>query len=180
MKYLLSLSILILLILISCSKSADNKYCWGLVDHNGNELESVCDKTEAELFDIAKRDYPGGFVNPSDFTTCNYYKIEGAKYCWLINNVFYKNLYTGKAMLIAHCYNNNTIPVQVDSNYCMTWYTRQAITFKPTHTVQYSGAHGHYYCGDTVKTIYQGRQIVLRDVTDTLIVLQFSSDGSHW
>ena len=181
MKYLISISLLILIIIISCSKkstdnnSSVNKYCWQLVDFNGNNLEMVCNKTESELV----TDYQSG-VYGTNFTSCNYYKVDGPKNSWMINNTFYKSLYTDQARLMAHCFNNNTTPIQVDSNYCKIWYTKEIITFKPNQSTYYSGIRSQYYCADSLKTIYQGRKIVLRDVTDSLIVLEFSSDGMHW
>ena len=180
MKYLISISILILIVIISCSKSANDKYCWQIVDFNGNNIEMICDKTEAELINCVDNGTCGNATIIGTLGSCNYYKIDGAKYSWMINDKFYKSLYADQARLMAHCYGNNTTPLQVDSNYCKKWYTRKIITFKPNQSTTYSGISSQDYCADSLKTIYQGRKIVLRDVTDSLIVLEFSSDGMHW
>jgi len=36
---------------ISCKKESDTKHCWQIVDNVGNDLNVICNKTEAEMID---------------------------------------------------------------------------------------------------------------------------------
>ena len=132
----------------------------------GNNMNAVCSKTSAEM----QADYP----NP-----CTYYKLDGEEYCWLIgSNTFVKNATQHKINQVLQCFYNSSVQaLKVSCDYCQLWYTRQKSTFKPNNTVFYSPVRAEQYCGDTVRTLFQGRQIVLRETNDSLIVLQFSNNG---
>ena len=36
------------------------------------------------------------------------------------------------------------------------------------------------FCGDTLSTLYQGRQIIRKDDADSLVIIQFSNNGTNW
>ena len=145
---------------VSCKK--DKAYCWQLVDAFGNEMNSVCGKTEKEM----QTAYP---------KPCNYYKIEGTKYCWYTSNRgFIKDKPEAYITKLKQCFNLSS-PVKVACDYCQTWYTRQKNTYKPTNTITYSTVHVQQYCGDTVHTLYKGREILVRETADSLITIQFSN-----
>jgi len=157
------LFMLLVVVAPSCIKGA-KKHCWQLVDAFGNELYSVCDKTEAEM----KASYP---------SSCNYYKLGGTNYCWLIDdNIFIKDKPQEYVDIVLHCF-NHTNARKVACDYCQTWYTRQKSIYKPNNTFRYSTVTAQRLCGDTVHTLFNGREIILRETTDSLIVLQFSNDG---
>lgn len=136
------------------------------MDAYGNPMYTVCGATESEL----QVTYP----NP-----CNYYKLGGKEYCWYLNSngVFIKNKPEDYIQRLKQCFNFSNA-VKVDCDYCQTWYTRQKNTYKPTNTFAYSPVRIQQYCGDTVHTLYQGRVIVLRETSDSLITVQFSNNGS--
>jgi len=153
----------IVLIVLSCKKSSTDEYCWQLVDAVGNPINAVCNKTESEM----QISYPN---------TCSYYKL-GDEYCWFADgNVFIKNKPEDYVTRFLHCYGYNNA-VKVTCDYCQNWYTRQKNTYKPNNTLSFSPVRIEQYCGDTVHTLFQGREITLRETTDSLITIQFSNNG---
>ena len=163
-----------LLLLAGCTKNnpvsriLEKRYCWQRIDFVGNRLEQVCDKTEADM----KALYPND---------CSYYKNDGEKSCWLINTTFLPEMTKEGAELVARCFfPNAATPVKVDCNYCQTFYHRRKMTYKPASTISYSPVTSERFCGDTATKLYQGRQVVLKDTPDSLVVLQFSSNGTNW
>jgi hypothetical protein len=155
--------ILVMLTSSSCIK-VSNKHCWQLLDAFGNDVGTVCDKSEAQM----KASYP---------SSCNYYKLGGTNYCWLIdNNIFVKDKPQEYIDLFLHCYNYANAK-KVACDYCQIWYTRQKNIYKPANTFRYSTVTIQRLCGDTVHTLFPGREIILRESADSLIVLQFSNDG---
>lgn len=146
----------------------DRRYCWQRIDNYGNPLEQVCNKTEVEI----KALYPND---------CSYYKNEGEKACWLVNNSLLPQITKEGAELMARCFFTSAgSPVKVDCNYCQTFYHRRKMTYKPANTISYSLVTSERFCGDTATKLYQGRQVVLKDTPDSLVVLQFSSNGTNW
>jgi len=70
--------LLLLFIGFACKKESNHRFCWQLMDPLWNPLNSVCDKTEAEM--------QASYLNP-----CTYSKI-GDNYCWYIDNsIFIKD-----------------------------------------------------------------------------------------
>jgi hypothetical protein len=162
-KTALFAAILIIFTASSCIK-AGNKYCWQTLDAFGNPVITVCDKSEAQM----KASYP---------SPCNYYKLSDNQYCWLIDsNIFIKDKPEDYINHYLQCY-NHTSAKKVPCDYCQTWYTRQKSTYKPNNTFRYSIVTMQRLCGDTVHTLFPGREIILRETADSLIVLQFSNDG---
>ena len=159
---LIILSVIIFSI-FSCKKAFDERYCWQIIDGLGNPINSVCDKTESEMQSS----------NPSP---CSYYKL-GDEYCWFIDgNIFIKDKPEDFINRFLKCH-NYTSAVKVACDYCQNWYTRQKNTYKPNNTFTFSPVHIDRYCGDTVHTLFQGREIIIRETTDSLITLQFSNNG---
>lgn len=115
--------------------------------------------------------YPGG---------CGYYKTGGEKFCWTVNGNFLKEVTQAEAEYYARCFGGNATPAKVDCNFCGRWYHREKRTYKVTNTATYSPVRIETFCGDTAKTIFHGRQVIKKDSPDSLIVLQFSSDGTTW
>ncbi len=156
--------------LIACKKEepGEDRFCWQRIDNFGNNLDQVCDKTEAEM----KALYPGD---------CGYYKTDGEKSCWLIHNAVFPNTTREGAELMARCfYGGNVTPQKVACDYCRRWYHRQKRTYKPTGSFAYSPTTSEQFCGDTATKLFQGRQVVLRETADSLIIVQFSNDGVNW
>jgi len=170
-KYQLTMKIAVYLIVLvlpsfigfSCKKESAKTYCWQLTDPIGNTLNSVCGKTEAQM--------QVSYSNP-----CTYYKL-GDEYCWYIDNmIFITNKPQDFIDRYLHCF-GHTSAIKVACDYCQTWYTREKYTYKPNNTFTYSQVRVQQYCGDTVHTLYQGREIILRESNDSLITLQFSNNG---
>jgi len=166
---------------IGCKKETEKRYCWQLIDNAGNDLDSVCDKTEAELLDCVKNNTCGTYLNGGSITNCNYYKIDGARSCWKINNSYFRDLTESQANLYARCFYGNAVPTKVDCSFaCQRWFHREKKTYKPNNNITYSYITQENFCGDTVLTLYQGRQIIRKDDADSLIVIQFSNNGINW
>jgi hypothetical protein len=163
-----------------CKKESNTKYCWQVVDNLGNDLTAICDKTEAELVDCI-RNNTCGIYNNSHVTNCNYYKLGGDKFCWKINNSYFRDLTENRAAFIARCFYGNATAIKTDCSFtCSPWYNRYKNTYKPANSVTYSQVRLQQYCGDTLATLYQGRQIIIKDDVDSLIVIQFSNNGVNW
>lgn len=152
---------------IGCEKksSGDPKYCWEIVDAAGNRLGKLCDRTEKQMVDT--------FQNP-----CYYYQLGEEEYCWLIDgSIYIPDAPEDYIKRFIKCY-GKTSYTKVECGYCQFWYTRKKEIYKPANTATYSQVRKEYLCGDTVKTLYKGRQVVLRETTDSLIVVEFSNSGS--
>jgi hypothetical protein len=181
MKTVFNLFALFIILLTSCKKESNKKYCWQLIDANGADLVAICDKTEAELLDCVKNNTCGTFFNGGSITSCNYYKLDGEKFCWKVNGIYLKDFTENKASLYARCFYGNAALVKADSCLtCIRWYNREKKTYKPNSTVTYSPITVQNYCGDTLRTIFQGRQIIRKDDADSLIAIQFSQNGLNW
>lgn len=161
----LTLLLTTLLLFLACHKEKDDSYCWQLVDGYGNEMSTLCNKTEEEMKAL--------YTNP-----CFWYKLEKETFCWMINGrTFIKNKSQSAIDSYLKCYGGGTA-VKMDCSYCQTFYWRLKQTYKPNNSVTYSPVTVQQYCGDTARTLYSGRQVVLRDTPDSLIVVQFSSTSS--
>ena len=163
MKNLLTVLTISAIVNFSCKKDSNNQYCWQILDAIGNRLNTVCNKTESEMQSV----YP---------SPCLYYKI-GDNYCWFLGNAtFLKNVPEDFAIRYIYCHNNYTTYQKVACDYCQNWYSRQKKLYKPNNTFIYSSIYLQLYCGDTVRTLFQGREIILRETADSLITLQFSNN----
>jgi hypothetical protein len=173
------LILVITLLTYSCKKESEKKYCWQLIDQAGNEVGMVCDKTEAELQACVSNrtciTYSAGTLSP-----CSYYKAEGEEHCWLINSSYMLKASENKLAHLKKCFNLISTAVKVDCDYCQFWYNRKKSISRLDGKLFYSPITHQQYCGDTTKTLYQGRQIIIKDDADSLIVIQFSKDGSSW
>lgn len=153
------------LLFLACTKEKNDTHCWQLLDNYGAEMGTVCGKTEEQM----KTLYPN---------TCSWYRQEGETFCWLINGrTFVKDKSQSGIDRYLQCYGGGTA-VKVDCSYCKTFYWRLKQTYKPDNSFTYSQVTVQQYCGDTARTLYHGRQVILRDTPDSLIVVQFSSSAS--
>jgi hypothetical protein len=159
-KCKIGIIITLLFIAVACKKN--KTHCWQLVDAFGNELNTVCGKTEEEM----QAAYP---------SPCNYYKTGEPKYCWYASNgSFIKDKPEAYIAKMQQCFSFPT-PVKVACDFCLTWYSRQKKIYKPANTVTYSTVTVQRLCGDTVRTLYKGREILVRETADSLITIQFSN-----
>ena len=168
-----------LLIFISCKKTGE-KFCWQIQDDNGNKVNIVCDKTEKELRQCIT---DGSCVFPLELrhiTPCRYFKIEGDKKCWMVGNDYLQDIVENDARAFSNCFGGGVEPVETSCRDCKVWYHRKKMTFKPANTFLYSVTKREYFCGDTARTLFQGRQIIIKDDADSLIVIQFSNNGTNW
>lgn len=168
MKIKISLLVVLLTVIIGigCKKNDNEepKHCWQIIDQSGMYLYRLCERTETQMKD--------SFPNP-----CTYYKLGEEELCWLIDGSMYvPKVPEDYVKSLLKCYNKTSYK-EVECGYCQTWYTRQKDTYKPTNTATYSKIRVERLCGDTVKTLYQGRQVVVRETADSLIVLEFSNNG---
>jgi hypothetical protein len=178
------LSICFFISIMSCKKDKAEelpaKHCWQIVDFAGNNLAEICDKTEAELLACVANNSCGSFLGGNTLTSCNYYQSDGEKFCYQIGNITPDPMTESQAKLIAKCYYGNAPLIKLDCVACKFWYTREKRQKKPAEPINYTPGIKRNYCGDTLTKIYQGRQIIKKDDADSLIVLQFSNNGTNW
>jgi hypothetical protein len=185
MKVLMTLlSICFFISIISCKKTKEElptKYCWQLIDVLGNNINQVCDKTEDELKECIRTNSCGITSIPGFTIDCGYYRVDGEKFCYQIGNFTTQEPITeSQAKLLSRCFFSGATPIKTACVACQRWYTRDKMTYKPNNTTTYSPITVKNYCGDTLTKIYQGRQIIKKDDADSLIVLQFSNNGTNW
>lgn len=153
---------MVMLVIFAGACKKNKTYCWQLVDAFGNEMNTVCGKTEEEM----QADYP---------SPCNYYKTGEPKFCWYTGNGgFIKDKPEDYIKKMQLCFNLPS-PVKVACDYCQTWYSRQKNIYKPANSVTYSTVTVQRLCGDTVHTLYKGKEIGVRETADSLITIQFSN-----
>lgn len=146
------------IVVIGCKK--DKEVCWQVYDSLGNQMAEVCNKTEAE---IAAQYGP-------------YYDNKNAsKYCWSIefpagNTIYPENL-TEK--LLAVYYPGAVNRQKINCGYCQRWAISEKGMDRITGNFAYKPAVIQQYCGDTCNTLYQGRSIIIRKTTDSLITVVF-------
>jgi hypothetical protein len=158
--------LLIIIALVSCKKE-EVKSCWQLIDQLGNDVMIICDKTEAEM----KAAYQGN---------CMYHKEEDQKFCWLTSNGdFIKNASESRINHYKNCFNLGSA-TKVACDYCDKYFSREKRTYKPNNSISYTAIKYKFYCGDSVNLIRQQRQFIRKDDADSLIIIQFSLDGSNW
>ncbi|HEX5651613.1 MAG TPA: hypothetical protein VFX58_00980 [Chitinophagaceae bacterium] len=159
MKYS-TLFLFLLLFASACNKDND-KACWQVYDNLGNEMGLVCNMTEAEVQAMY-----GPF----------YDRAGAAKFCWM---VYYNNGSTQYAenlteRMAAYWFSPSASRWEkVICGYCQRWATREKRVFKPSGQFAYSSISNLQYCGDTCNTIFPGRQIILRETTDSVIYHEF-------
>lgn len=182
MKTVLKVLLLCQIFLISaCEKEhVSHKFCWQLVDDAGLDVNLICDKTESELIECVNNGSCAISGGITTFNNCSYYKAGGEKFCWRINNVLVPNITQEKAQLFARCRYGGTATLSTACDSCQDWFHREQRTFKPTNAVTYSSITVENFCGDTLATLFTGRQIIRKDDVDSLILIQFSENGINW
>jgi hypothetical protein len=165
------ISILIILVtVLSCKKDSDARYCWSIVDHNGNLITRMCDKTEPEIRAYIKGSI-GGSLIPDSSLGCLYYKEETNKCCWMIGARCNKNLTESEANHYATCYSGGATATKVTCDSCCTnWYNRYAIvSIQNGGVISYSAAWVNRYCGASLDTIFDGKKVLIKNTVDSLI-----------
>jgi hypothetical protein len=168
MKIIVSFFVVLIVFFIGigCGKEDDSEpaptYCWMLVNLSGNRMGKICNRTEKEMSDSL----------PSP---CNYYKLGGEEFCWLLDGATYiEKMPEEYVKLVVKCFGKTSYK-KVECGYCQTWYTRQKDIYKPSNTATYSKVKVERMCGDTVKTLYNRREVTLRETSDSLIVLEYGN-----
>lgn len=182
-KIFLPLFIIGAIFLSSCKKeNGGGRHCWQLIDNAGNNLNIICDRTENELIACINNGNCGSFMGGATFTSCNYFNADGPKSCYLINGQASEQPLTeDQARVYASCFGSRQGSyVKADCLDCAFWYHREKRTYKPTNAFVYSTITRQKFCGDTLATLYPGRQIIRKDDADSLIVIQFSNNGTNW
>jgi hypothetical protein len=162
----------VVFLFVSCKKES-KRFCWQIVDALGNDMMTVCNRTEEELIACFKN---GTCANVSGFSECNYYKIEQEKFCWLWKGFFMKDESESRMNYLQKCFGGTL--TKVDCGYCAHWFTREKRTYKPAGNTVYSHVIRQSFCGDTVRTLFNGREIIRKNDADSLIVIQFSNNGN--
>lgn len=154
--------VLFLFFIFSCDISLPGtKYCWGLVDEYGGAAGEVCGKSLSQM----KAEYPDA---------CRYYR-QGRGSCWLADQLFIENKSEGYVDFLIRC--KGSVAVKVDCGDCMNWYNRQKHVHKESGYFFFTRITSAGYCGDTLKSLYNRREIILRETADSLIIVQFSNDA---
>jgi len=170
----------IFFILVGCKKDSNTerstqRYCWNIIDETGNILMLICDKTEDELIHCTTC---GTFNGTSNWNldTCNYFRNDDPKFCWIINNTKHISNKTEKEI---NCIFRNSIKEKISCSYtCDEWYTRKKYTYKPTGVCYYSNVSGPIvYCNSDYYLFNSPDSIVIKNDVDSLILLQRSKDG---
>lgn len=182
MKFYFSIFILTtLFFLSSCKKESEQKCDWQLVDNAGNYLNIVYNKTEAELlactdcgtFNGGQPGTPLGQM----LTPCNYFSSCDPKFCWIIGNHYWENT----SEKFVNCFFSTATKTKVICNSCGNWYTRKKMTYIPSNSTLYSNVSLlRAYCGDTATRFNSGSQFIIKQTADSLILLQYSKDGTVW
>jgi hypothetical protein len=168
---LLTIAAALLLIIMSCKKNGNSevidnpnkKYCWVTLDVQLIILDTICDKTAAE---IAMIDSAGFYYRQDEPLKC-WYKASTNQYAKdLPQSIITK--FFGAGYTVVNC------------GYCASWYLREKRRYLPTNSITYSPVTFKRFCGDTVATLFRGREIPLRQTVDSVIVTQFSDNGTNW
>lgn len=151
----------------SCKKTGDGKTCWKVPDTASPALPwvTVCDKAENEI----QTQY--GLY---------YYQADEPLFCWyLTSGSNFQFIQDYPESLVNRLYPNYS-KVKAACDYCAFWYSRIKRTYKPSGNFLYTNVRQELLCADTAKSMYQGRQIILKNTTDSLVVQQISKDGITW
>lgn len=159
---------LFLLLNISCKKTADTpsanlKTCWKITDAMFTDKSTECDKTAAEIAVL----HPDGY----------YYRSDEPLLCWYDAST--RNYSSGLPASLKSKFLNPAFVV-VSCGYCARWYHREKKKYIPTGGITYSPIRVEQFCGDTVRTLFRGREIPLRQSADSIITTQFSDNGANW
>lgn len=128
-----------------------------------NDKGIQCDKTAAEIAAL----HPDGYYYRSDEPLVFWYESSTGNY---------------RADLPASLKNKYLSPsyTQVPCGFCAFWYFREKRKFVPTGSFTYSPITYQRLCADSVRTLFRGKEVLLRQSTDSVITRQFSDDGINW
>lgn len=169
MKYI-SLALIVFAFCSSCTKEKDPndsfpRYCYVITNPNLDSLKTVCNKT---IHDMA-REYPDGW----------YYKSDAELLCWYNASTrqFVKKCPINLALRVAP--GGGSIS-SVSCDYCASWFHRVKRKYVPTGGITYDLAIKEQFCADSLRTLFRGREIPVRQSADSVITLQFSDNGINW
>ena len=170
--------VLVLFLFSNCEKILEKRCDWQIVDPSGNNQVVIRNKTEAELLACRACGISGsgqvGLTLGQMITSCQYYSLCDPKFCWSIGNGYLENT----SEKFVNCFFPSA--VKVDCNSCGNWFTRRKTTYIPSNSTFYSGVKSIFYCGDTASRFNSGAQFIIKQTTDSLILLQYSKDGTVW
>jgi hypothetical protein len=170
--------VLVLFLFSNCEKILEKRCDWQIVDPSGNNQVVIRNKTEAELLACRACGISGsgqvGLTLGQMITSCQYYSLCDPKFCWSIGNGYLENT----SEKFVNCFFPSA--VKVDCNSCGNWFTRIKTTYIPSNSTNYSRVTSKFYCGDTALIFKSGAQFVIKQTTDSLILLQYSKDGTVW
>ena len=172
MKYILIL-ITALFLDIGCNKQdSSQKYDWQIVDGSGNQLNIVYNKTEQELIHCTTC---GTSDTPRYLTPCEYYKIvpNEKPTCLMAGNTHIDTITQTQAMFYGRCFNIPFLYINSNSS-CQVWLTRQRKVVKKNPSILfYSSSQLNTYCGDTLKELYKGKSVLLKETSDSAFYQEF-------
>lgn len=166
MKQLISLLFCVVLIACSKGKSEEEHACWHVYDASGSYMGKGCDYTEAEI--------------KADPTVAYYFKDGTPTFCWVIGSLTGGSYVENLPADYFNKFYTTSVVTKVDCGYCARWFHRIKRTYKPANTFYIDPIRVERFCADTVKALYQGKQDTLKNTADSLVVRQFSNDGTTW
>lgn len=168
MKYI-SIAAILFVFSISCKKEIDPndghpRYCYVITNQNLDSLKTVCNKTQYDMY----QEYPDLW----------FYRSDAEKRCWYNAGTgkFTKNCPIELVSRISPGGSNSS----VSCDYCANWYHRVKRKHIPTGGTLYDQPRTEQFCADSLRTLFRGREISLRQSTDSVITLQFSDNGINW
>jgi len=170
--------VLILFLFSNCEKILEERCDWQIVDASGNIQGVFYNKTEAQFLACTNcgvsSNGQSGIPLGQILKSCDYYSLCDPKYCWSIGDRYLENT----SEKFVNCFFPTA--VKVDCNSCGNWFTRRKTTYIPSNSTNYSRVTSKFYCGDTALIFKSGAQFVIKQTTDSLILLQYSKDGTVW
>lgn len=149
----------------SCAKESNRKYCWHLYDMLRNPLDDVCDKTKGDMESL--------------YGNACYERVDEKVECWKVDGI--DEILSHTESYINFFYVNKGLNAQKHECVpCEEWKIREKTVYKPDNTGTYSLITQKKLCGDTLKTLFQGRNIIIRESRDSITFIQFSKDGLIW
>ena len=164
--YVATVGIIVFIFFAACTKESNKKYCWRLYDMSRNALDDeVCGKTRAQMEAIYG---DACFEHADEKATC--WKIERTDEVVSATEAFIDFFYVRRGLAVSK---HECVP-------CENWKLREKIVYKPDSTFFFSEVTAKRFCGDTLNTLFQGRNIIIRESADSVVFLQFSKDGYVW
>lgn len=163
--YKLIFSCLFFTMLFSCKKETETRFCWQGFDRSGYAVNGMtqCDKTLEEM----QAAYPGYW----------FYKVDEPTYCWRVqtaqNTTFYmRNV--PQSMADSLNWHRSYTYTKVDCSSFCRWRWIEKSRSKITNLYSPTRAGSEVYAADSCAKLYQGRQIVVRETSDSIYTREFT------